>query len=56
MNSIPADSTYFGNPATPDREQFLKQVAWSKLPEMRKQFKALQKQVASLAEKLNDVP
>ena len=54
MNNIPADSSYFGTPATPDREQLLKQAAWSKLPEMRKQFKALQKQVADLSEKLNE--
>ncbi|MEX0818205.1 MAG: UDP-3-O-(3-hydroxymyristoyl)glucosamine N-acyltransferase [Pirellulaceae bacterium] len=54
MNSVPADSAYFGIPATADREQLQKQAALSKLPEMRKQFKALQKQVAALAEKLND--
>ncbi|MBI2480824.1 MAG: UDP-3-O-(3-hydroxymyristoyl)glucosamine N-acyltransferase [Planctomycetia bacterium] len=54
MNSVPAESVYFGYPATPDREQLLKQAALSKLPDMRKEFKALQKQVAALAEKLND--
>ncbi|MDA1055168.1 MAG: UDP-3-O-(3-hydroxymyristoyl)glucosamine N-acyltransferase [Planctomycetota bacterium] len=54
MNSVPADSVYFGYPATADREQLLKQAALSKLPEMRKQFKALQRQVAELAEKFND--
>jgi len=54
MNHVPADSVYFGYPATADREQLLKQAALSKLPEMRKQFKALQKQVAEMAEKLND--
>ena len=54
MNNVPADSVYFGYPATADREQLVKQAALSKLPEMRKQFKALQKQVAELAERLND--
>lgn len=54
MNSVPAGSIYFGYPATADREQLLKQAALSKLPEMRKQFKVLQKQVAELAEKLKD--
>jgi UDP-3-O-[3-hydroxymyristoyl] glucosamine N-acyltransferase len=54
MNNVPADSVYVGYPATADREQFQKQAALSKLPEMRKQFKALQKQVAELADKLND--
>lgn len=54
MNSVPADSIFLGYPATADREQFLKQAALAKLPEMKKQFKALQKQVADMAEKLND--
>jgi UDP-3-O-[3-hydroxymyristoyl] glucosamine N-acyltransferase len=54
MNDIPADSTYFGIPATPGREQLTKQAAWSKLPDLRKQFKTLQKQVAALTEQLND--
>ena len=54
MNSVPAGSVYFGYPATEDREQLLKQAALSKLPEMRRQFKALQKQVTELAEKLKD--
>jgi UDP-3-O-[3-hydroxymyristoyl] glucosamine N-acyltransferase len=49
MKDVPPDSHFVGIPATPEREQLLKQVAWSKLPEMRQQFKALQKQVADLA-------
>lgn len=48
MNDIPEGSVFVGIPATPEREQRLKQVAWSKLPEMRKEFLALQKQVANL--------
>ncbi|HRX77529.1 MAG TPA: UDP-3-O-(3-hydroxymyristoyl)glucosamine N-acyltransferase [Pirellulaceae bacterium] len=54
MTSVPADTVYVGIPATADREQFQKQAALAKLPDMRKQFKALQRQVAALAEKLND--
>ena len=54
MTNVPADSVYLGIPATVDRDQFQKHAALSKLPEMRKQFKALQKQVAALAEKLKD--
>ena len=54
MNNVPPDSVYFGIPATQDREQLQKQAALSKLPAMRKQFKALQKQVAALAQQLSD--
>ena len=54
MHDIPAGTTYLGYPATPEREQMVKQAAWAKLPEMRKQFRALQKQVAQLAERLGD--
>lgn len=55
MNDVPAESVYFGIPATPDRDQLQKQAAWSKLPEMRKQFKALQRQVAALTQQLDNV-
>jgi UDP-3-O-[3-hydroxymyristoyl] glucosamine N-acyltransferase len=48
MNDVPAGATYYGIPATPEREQLLKQAAWSKLPAMRKEFKAVQKQLAGL--------
>ena len=54
MNDVPADSVYFGIPAAPDREQLQKHAAWGKLPEMRKQFKALQKQVADLTQQLEE--
>lgn len=49
INDIPDDGRYVGIPATPEREQMLKQAAWSKLPEMRKTLKALEKTVAQLA-------
>jgi UDP-3-O-[3-hydroxymyristoyl] glucosamine N-acyltransferase len=54
MTNIPADGIFVGYPATADREQKLKQAALAKLPEMRKEFKALQRQVAELAERLKD--
>ena len=48
IHDIPDDATYVGIPATPDRAQFVQLAAVSKLPQMRKDFKALQKQVAQL--------
>jgi hypothetical protein len=38
-----------GIPATPERDQKLKQAAFSKLPEMRQQLKKLQRIVDKLA-------
>ena len=38
-----------GIPATPERDQKIKQAALSKLPEMRRQLKMLQKTVDALA-------
>ena len=37
-----------GIPATPEREQKLKQAALAKLPEMRKEFKAMRRTLADL--------
>jgi UDP-3-O-[3-hydroxymyristoyl] glucosamine N-acyltransferase len=54
MHEVPEGQAWVGYPATPEREQMVKQAAWAKLPEMRKQFKALQKQVAELAQQLNE--
>lgn len=48
INDIPDDVRYVGIPATPEREQMVKQAAWTKLPEMRKQLKTLEKTVARL--------
>lgn len=53
MGDVPDGARIVGIPATPEREQMLKQVAWAKLPEMRKEFKALQATVASLKERAN---
>lgn len=53
MNDVEPGTTMIGIPATPAREQFAKQAAWSKLPEMRQEFKALQKAVAELQKRLS---
>jgi len=51
MNDVPANARLVGIPATPEREQMVKQAALAKLPEMRKQMKALQAMVDRLAQK-----
>lgn len=53
-NDVPADSRMLGIPATPEREQKLKQAALAKLPEMRKEMKALAATVAELNRRLAD--
>jgi UDP-3-O-[3-hydroxymyristoyl] glucosamine N-acyltransferase len=47
-NDVPEGSRMIGIPATPEREQKIKQAAWSKLPEMRRQLKKLQSTVDEL--------
>jgi UDP-3-O-[3-hydroxymyristoyl] glucosamine N-acyltransferase len=47
-NDVPEKSVMMGIPATPEREQKLKQAALAKLPEMRKEFKELRTTVAEL--------
>lgn len=54
-NSIPEGAKYLGTPATPAREQKLKQAAWSKLPEMRREFKRMQRTVERLQEQIQDL-
>ncbi len=49
-NTIPAGEIWLGIPATPAREQKYKQGALSKLPEMRKQLRKLQKTVDKIVE------
>jgi len=51
MHDIPSGTAYVGYPATPEREQMVRQAAWAKLPEMRKEFRVLQKQVEMLIER-----
>jgi len=45
---VPDGSRMMGIPATPERDQKVKQAAFSKLPEMRRQLKALEKAVNDL--------
>ncbi len=49
INDVPAGGTYIGIPATPEREQKIKQASFSKLPEMRRQLKALHRTVDKIA-------
>jgi len=49
INDVPDGKRMIGIPATPEREQKLKQAALSKLPEMRRELKRLQKIVDALA-------
>jgi len=53
MGDVPEDARWVGIPATPEKEQMKKQVALAKLPEMRKEFKSLQQQIAELERKLD---
>ncbi len=48
-NDVPDGARMIGIPATPEREQKVKQAALSKLPEMRRQLKQLQRMVEALA-------
>lgn len=49
INDVPDDARLVGIPATPEREQMVKQAALAKLPEMRRQLKHLQAVVDELA-------
>ena len=49
-NDVPEGCRMIGIPATPERDQKVKQAAFSKLPEMRRQLKQLQRTVESLLE------
>ena len=53
-NNIEAGEVVLGQPATALRKQKLQMAAISKLPEMRKQFKALQREMAQLQQQLGD--
>jgi UDP-3-O-[3-hydroxymyristoyl] glucosamine N-acyltransferase len=48
MRDVPPGGVFLGIPATPEREQMLKQAAWAKLPELRKEFRSLEKRVCQL--------
>jgi hypothetical protein len=55
-NDVPAGSRVIGIPATPERDQKVKQAAFSKLPEMRRQLKQLQRSVDLLMAEASDAP
>ena len=50
VNDVPDGARMIGIPATPEREQKIKQAVFSKLPEMRRQLKSLQRTVDALEE------
>jgi UDP-3-O-[3-hydroxymyristoyl] glucosamine N-acyltransferase len=47
-NDVPEGARMIGIPATPERDQKIKQAAFSKLPEMRRQLKQLQRTIDAL--------
>ena len=47
-NDVPDGTVMLGIPATPEREQKLKQAALAKLPEMRKEFKTMRRAIVEL--------
>jgi len=53
-NDVPDGAVMLGIPATPEREQKLKLAALAKLPEMRREFKALRRAVADLQKSAGD--
>jgi len=55
IGDIPPQTQYVGVPATPAREQVIKQAALGKLPEMRKQMKRLEKTVEQLTRQIEEL-
>jgi UDP-3-O-[3-hydroxymyristoyl] glucosamine N-acyltransferase len=55
-NDVPDGAVMMGIPATPEREQKLKQAAWAKLPEMRQEFKAMCRALAELEKRVEHLP
>lgn len=55
-NDVPAGARMLGIPATPEREQKLKQAALSKLPEMRRQWKQLARTLEQLQRSSTSAP
>ncbi len=56
IQDIPARTAWVGIPATPEREQMIKQAALSRLPEMRKELKSLQRAVEELTRGIAPAP
>ena len=54
INDVADGARVVGIPATPEREQMVKQAALAKLPELRKQVKLLQATVDRLVERMKD--
>ncbi|TVS20760.1 MAG: UDP-3-O-(3-hydroxymyristoyl)glucosamine N-acyltransferase [Planctomycetaceae bacterium] len=50
MNDVPDGAAYVGIPATPERQQMMIQAALHRLPELKKQLKALQRLVEQAAD------
>lgn len=55
MRDVPDDTTVLGIPATPERDQMVKQAAFAKLPEMRRQLRDLVRQVEQLSKQVEAV-
>jgi UDP-3-O-[3-hydroxymyristoyl] glucosamine N-acyltransferase len=51
-NDVPERAVMMGIPATPEREQKLKQAALAKLPEMRQEFKAMRRAILELEKRV----
>ncbi len=56
INNVPEGITVIGIPATEQRDQKLKQAAFARLPQMRKELKELQRQVEELSRRLQQRP
>jgi UDP-3-O-[3-hydroxymyristoyl] glucosamine N-acyltransferase len=52
INDVPDGARFIGIPATPERDQKLKQAAFAKLPEMRRQVKQLQRTIEELTRRI----
>jgi len=52
INDVLPGARVVGIPATPERDQMIKQAVFAKLPDMRKQLKAMQAQVDQLTARL----
>ena len=52
-NNVEAGQVVLGQPATPIRRQKVQVAAISKLPEMRKEFRAMQRQIAAMQEQMD---
>lgn len=54
-NDVPDDARMIGIPATPEREQKVKQAALSKLPDMRRDLRKLERQVEELTRRIEQI-